>query len=778
MKYLLQSLVVFLAILSPLEAAALSGNTISADGTYTVTTFPGKKYTFAAGGTFGGGSLALNWHDQSGNTGALGDSPSTAAETYTFTAPTNQVDLVLTGSTDPTISISLTLADGTPNDIEDIAGLQAELDEKSSVDVLAEIDAINTQPNSVSKVALWSASNAAPVRFALFGDSYVDGFTLGPKMADAGAFNAGFVTSSGTASTNNANGSGLPKTYNYWLNGVVTSVPASSEGTFCNGDVAPVYRRGNRWTMYYIKGPTMATSFDLEWESSNNPGVWTLFTTGANGVDGDNVSAFNASDIGAVFTATLSETSTPSYKVRVKNIVGGPLVFCLAGIYHTSGGGVISIGGLSDGGVDLTSVITTPSAVYTPILKDMAIDCLLSCWADGATEWETGGAFRTFATNLDAANTFTAGTGATYADNGGTAGVDESKTITYASNTSVRQGMFVSGTGIPAGARVASITSATECILNVGATAVASGLTFTFRTKPDWITVSANPALVETGRPETRASQRAWSVENSQTYLNGHSMFIDYATGLAKGLCSSDGTHLTTIGKAFRNQNIWSKLPLGSLYLGADRTPIGINSQKVGLAQLGSQFQEFPSGVHSTGSGSGFYWSDQNFPQYGSLIWSATVATNVWEIKKGSSSYFKVSGASDGTAGVRPGFDGMDLGNAANRWRAYLHNTNITGTHILVPDTLSGAGAIPITTPTTAFTSTGASQALTLANGTAGQVKTIVHDVDGGSGILTPTTKTGFSAITFTAVGETVTLQYFTTRGWMVIGSYGVTIAP
>jgi lysophospholipase L1-like esterase len=132
MKFLLQVIVVFLAILLPLEAAPLTGNTITADGTYTVTTYPGKKYTFAAGGTFGGGSLALNWHDQTDNTGAIAGSPSTAAETYTFTAPTNQVDLVLTGSTSASISISLTLAGNTTDDIEDISGLQTALDAKSN----------------------------------------------------------------------------------------------------------------------------------------------------------------------------------------------------------------------------------------------------------------------------------------------------------------------------------------------------------------------------------------------------------------------------------------------------------------------------------------------------------------------------------------------------------------------------------------------------------------------------------------------------------------------
>jgi hypothetical protein len=51
---------------------------------------------------------------------------------------------------------------------------------------------------------------------------------------------------------------------------------------------------------------------------------------------------------------------------------------------------------------------------------------------------------------------------------------------------------------------------------------------------------------------------------------------------------------------------------------------------------------------------------------------------------------------------------------------------------------LSGAGAINLTTPVTRYTSTGASQALTLADGTInGQTKTIIHVVDGGSGVLT-----------------------------------------
>lgn len=89
---------------------------------------------------------------------------------------------------------------------------------------------------------------------------------------------------------------------------------------------------------------------------------------------------------------------------------------------------------------------------------------------------------------------------------------------------------------------------------------------------------------------------------------------------------------------------------------------------------------------------------------------------------------------------------------------------------------LSGAGAVSLLYLTTAITSTGAAQALTLANGTVGQVKVLVHTVDGGSSVLTPTTKIGFTTITFTAVGDAATLVY-TGTGWAIVGINGAVAA-
>lgn len=89
---------------------------------------------------------------------------------------------------------------------------------------------------------------------------------------------------------------------------------------------------------------------------------------------------------------------------------------------------------------------------------------------------------------------------------------------------------------------------------------------------------------------------------------------------------------------------------------------------------------------------------------------------------------------------------------------------------------LSGAGAVDVTHITTKLTTTGAN-ALTLADGVNGQIKKIIMVVDGGDGTLTPTTKTGFSTATFNDIGDTLTLQFFTTVGWVIISNNGCTIA-
>ena len=89
---------------------------------------------------------------------------------------------------------------------------------------------------------------------------------------------------------------------------------------------------------------------------------------------------------------------------------------------------------------------------------------------------------------------------------------------------------------------------------------------------------------------------------------------------------------------------------------------------------------------------------------------------------------------------------------------------------------LSGAGAVDTTNLVTEITTTGA-DALTLANGSVGQIKIITMIVDGGNGTLTPTTFANGSTITFDAVNETVCLLYANTIGWVVVSNSGATVA-
>jgi len=92
---------------------------------------------------------------------------------------------------------------------------------------------------------------------------------------------------------------------------------------------------------------------------------------------------------------------------------------------------------------------------------------------------------------------------------------------------------------------------------------------------------------------------------------------------------------------------------------------------------------------------------------------------------------------------------------------------------------LSGPGAVNITGLVTAFTSTAAGNALTLADGAQGQLKTIIYVAEaagGDTGILTPTNLGSATTITFNAVGDAVTLQFAGTD-WWVVGLRGAVVA-
>tara|TARA_A200000113_G_scaffold48795_1_gene40008 strand:+ start:1327 stop:4551 length:3225 start_codon:yes stop_codon:yes gene_type:complete len=88
--------------------------------------------------------------------------------------------------------------------------------------------------------------------------------------------------------------------------------------------------------------------------------------------------------------------------------------------------------------------------------------------------------------------------------------------------------------------------------------------------------------------------------------------------------------------------------------------------------------------------------------------------------------------------------------------------------------TISGPGAINLTTLYTEITTTGA-DTFTLANGAIGQMKIIVMVVDGGNATITPTTFANGTSITMDAVNDSVTMIYGA-NGWQIIAAQAIDI--
>ena len=83
--------------------------------------------------------------------------------------------------------------------------------------------------------------------------------------------------------------------------------------------------------------------------------------------------------------------------------------------------------------------------------------------------------------------------------------------------------------------------------------------------------------------------------------------------------------------------------------------------------------------------------------------------------------------------------------------------------------------AVGITTALTLLASSGTDTATTLADGTViGQIKVIVHDVDGGNSILAVTDALGFADLDFVDDGDTAMLMWTGTTGWALLSQITV----
>lgn len=128
--------------------------------------------------------------------------------------------------------------------------------------------------------------------------------------------------------------------------------------------------------------------------------------------------------------------------------------------------------------------------------------------------------------------------------------------------------------------------------------------------------------------------------------------------------------------------------------------------------------------------------------------------------------------AGGGYIGISPvSQDNLTLFDTAIELDGNARSVKIAGGIVGSVQTISGPGAINVTSLHTAITTTGA-DAYTLANGVAGQVKIISMAVDGGDATITPTTFANGSTITFEDVNDCITLIY-TANGWLSIANQG-----
>lgn len=110
----------------------------------------------------------------------------------------------------------------------------------------------------------------------------------------------------------------------------------------------------------------------------------------------------------------------------------------------------------------------------------------------------------------------------------------------------------------------------------------------------------------------------------------------------------------------------------------------------------------------------------------------------------------------------------------------FFHQRDADATEDKLTSVAAGVLAIPVSHGYVVKTTGATAEALTLANGSPGQVLAIdVADDGGGTGTLTPATATGFATIVLADAGDRAVLLFVDDNiGWIIIGLSGVAGPP
>lgn len=108
------------------------------------------------------------------------------------------------------------------------------------------------------------------------------------------------------------------------------------------------------------------------------------------------------------------------------------------------------------------------------------------------------------------------------------------------------------------------------------------------------------------------------------------------------------------------------------------------------------------------------------------------------------------------------------------------HQNDYDNTEDLLETVAADVLAIPLTHAIVSKATGADAEALTLADGSPGQILNIILTTDGGGdGTLTPTTKTGFATIVFSDAGDRAVLMFVDDSiGWIILGLSGVAAPP
>lgn len=280
-------------------------------------------------------------------------------------------------------------------------------------------------------------------------------------------------------------------------------------------------------------------------------------------------------------------------------------------------------------------------------------------------------------------------------------------------------------------------------------------------------------------------AQREFAVYNSSAFCDC-SYITDYAKGNAEGLYG-DTIHFNAKGQDYKRSHLFAQTNLGWI-LGASQSfpairmgPVLLTSSNARssvsslIAYTGSSTNTVLAGI----TGSNLRAGDAINPEQSGMEFG-WVSTNYGRIRS-----YNAGGSNSNGLDITYNGTGISLrpsvtASSQNGTTALPWETTVTQGLVLAPIAQTATtAAVSTVYTTTALTTTAPAQAITLANGTVGQIKTIMHVASSGSGtaVLTPTTKTGFTTITFTNIGDTATLQYFTTQGWMIIAIRGAVAA-